>query len=202
MIDIFSPRLGAFRHRRAVPALSREPGRSIVKLSHLALAAAAALALQAPAGAAVTYQFSLQNVDEKPSYSFDAVFTYVSPGFVAYGTTVTPPVLTCVSHSSTTCSFLGFLNGYVPERGPPLTGDVLDYSSSDTGGRIAYAPGTFVAPGIYTQSVGGNDTTLTISGSPAAAVPEPAAWALMIVGFGLTGTALRRRRVPARALTA
>lgn len=29
------------------------------------------------------------------------------------------------------------------------------------------------------------------------AVPEPAAWALMIAGFGLTGTALRRRRVGA-----
>ncbi len=30
-----------------------------------------------------------------------------------------------------------------------------------------------------------------------AAVPEPASWALMIAGFGLTGTALRRRRVAA-----
>ena len=27
-----------------------------------------------------------------------------------------------------------------------------------------------------------------------AAVPEPASWALMIAGFGLTGAALRRRR--------
>jgi hypothetical protein len=33
------------------------------------------------------------------------------------------------------------------------------------------------------------------AGVPAAAgVPEPAAWALMIVGFGLAGAALRRRR--------
>jgi hypothetical protein len=30
-------------------------------------------------------------------------------------------------------------------------------------------------------------------------VPEPAAWALMIVGFGLTGAALRQRRTPAFA---
>ncbi len=31
--------------------------------------------------------------------------------------------------------------------------------------------------------------------TPAAAVPEPATWALMLAGFGLTATALRRRRV-------
>lgn len=173
-----------------------------MKLSHLALAAAATLALQAPAGAAVTYQFSLQFVDLRFGNNADAVFTYVSPGFVAYGTTVTPPALTCVSHSSTTCNFFSFLNGYIPERGPPLAGDVLDYGSSAAGGLFVYAPGTFLTPGVYTQSAGQNDTTLTISGSPAAAVPEPAAWALMIGGFGLTGAALRRRRVPARALTA
>ena len=32
------------------------------------------------------------------------------------------------------------------------------------------------------------------SGSPPGSVPEPAAWTLMIAGFGLTGAALRRRR--------
>ncbi|MFS0771638.1 PEPxxWA-CTERM sorting domain-containing protein [Sphingomonas sp. 1P08PE] len=31
--------------------------------------------------------------------------------------------------------------------------------------------------------------------TPTAAVPEPATWALMLAGFGLTATALRRRRV-------
>ena len=32
-----------------------------------------------------------------------------------------------------------------------------------------------------------------------AAVPEPASWALMIAGFGLTGAAMRRRRLRALA---
>ncbi len=38
-------------------------------------------------------------------------------------------------------------------------------------------------------------TTATIAGTftPAAAVPEPASWALMIGGLGLTGAAMRRR---------
>lgn len=36
---------------------------------------------------------------------------------------------------------------------------------------------------------------LTIASS-AGAVPEPASWALLIAGFGLTGAAMRRRRMP------
>jgi hypothetical protein len=36
-----------------------------------------------------------------------------------------------------------------------------------------------------------------VFGAGAAAVPEPSTWALLILGFGLTGTALRRRRTVA-----
>ncbi|MBS0333573.1 MAG: PEPxxWA-CTERM sorting domain-containing protein [Proteobacteria bacterium] len=36
--------------------------------------------------------------------------------------------------------------------------------------------------------------TLALDASPGA-VPEPAAWALLIVGFGLSGAMLRRRRL-------
>ena len=32
------------------------------------------------------------------------------------------------------------------------------------------------------------------TGSIPSAVPEPATWAMMIVGFGLAGAAMRRRR--------
>jgi hypothetical protein len=35
----------------------------------------------------------------------------------------------------------------------------------------------------------------TTSATPVSAVPEPATWALMLAGFGLTGAAIRRRRV-------
>lgn len=37
------------------------------------------------------------------------------------------------------------------------------------------------------------------SGTPVTAVPEPAAWAMMLAGFGLVGSAMRRRRPMARA---
>ncbi|TFU03828.1 PEP-CTERM sorting domain-containing protein [Polymorphobacter arshaanensis] len=40
---------------------------------------------------------------------------------------------------------------------------------------------------------------LTVTAAPlAGAVPEPASWALMLVGFGMTGAAVRRR---SRAMT-
>ena len=50
---------------------------------------------------------------------------------------------------------------------------------------------TFAAIGT-SDSLGGYLEDITISS--VASVPEPASWALMIGGFGLTGAALRRRR--------
>jgi len=41
--------------------------------------------------------------------------------------------------------------------------------------------------------------TATYDYSYDASVPEPGSWALMIAGFGLAGTALRRRNAPSRA---
>ena len=39
-----------------------------------------------------------------------------------------------------------------------------------------------------------SDSIVIQQGSGFAAVPEPAAWALMLVGFGGVGVAIRRRR--------
>lgn len=52
-----------------------------------------------------------------------------------------------------------------------------------------FAPGTFA----LTSIVSGN-STLRVS-QAAAAVPEPATWAMLIVGFGIVGYAMRRRSV-------
>ena len=52
--------------------------------------------------------------------------------------------------------------------------------------------------GVFTQSPGGIGGVVDTGGG-AAGVPEPAAWALMIAGFGLSGAILRRRRSLAAA---
>jgi hypothetical protein len=48
----------------------------------------------------------------------------------------------------------------------------------------------------FTYSVASN---ADLPSAPGAGVPEPAAWTLMIAGFGLAGSALRRRRQQAGA---
>ncbi|THD65073.1 MAG: PEP-CTERM sorting domain-containing protein [Phenylobacterium sp.] len=70
---------------------------------------------------------------------------------------------------------------------------------SAIGGPIAGVSAS--AQWIWSQSDPSGEAffSTTITDPKVAGVPEPAAWALMIVGFGLTGAALRRRRTPAFA---
>jgi hypothetical protein len=77
-------------------------------------------------------------------------------------------------------------------------------SSSVLASNIAIANSIAAALSGYTIDMSLDSGTLTggrpttslsfTTGTPPAPVPEPASWALMIVGFGLTGAALRARR--------
>jgi len=55
----------------------------------------------------------------------------------------------------------------------------------------SFAAGAFSSPGIHPGVFGGDLAVIPLP----AAVPEPATWALLLAGFGLTGLALRGRRL-------
>ena len=69
---------------------------------------------------------------------------------------------------------------------------------------FANLPATLILSDFSVRYQGIDSKTLSIvggsaSGTPVTAVPEPAAWAMMLAGFGLIGTALRRRPTLARS---
>ena len=60
---------------------------------------------------------------------------------------------------------------------------------------VTLDPTISLAPGFADQ---GYQLLVAPDAQPPTGVPEPAAWALMIVGFGLTGASVRRRRAAMR----
>jgi hypothetical protein len=101
-------------------------------------------------------------------------------------------------------------------NGSPTTFDLLFFTSADDGGLDVNSAGsgsllslsgpelftgttanpTFVLGTFPLSTFGSNDLlySLTISEAPTGAVPEPGSWALLLLGFGAIGVAMRRRR--------
>lgn len=76
-------------------------------------------------------------------------------------------------------------------------GTVSNLSNLVVGGSLLDAQGDALSPterGYFTTSLAGQDVMLNF-----VAVPEPAAWAMTLVGFAGAGWMLRRRRRPSRA---
>ena len=97
-------------------------------------------------------------------------------------------VYTAVLSSASTRVGVALGPEYNIYTGAPLGGDAY------AGGRAYFATQPF---GNCTNDASSNcDLNFRVSGirAIAAAVPEPASWAMMILGLGLAGGALRRRR--------
>ena len=82
---------------------------------------------------------------------------------------------------------------FVGGGGPAFVG-----SGGGSGGGGAGGPSGGGGGGPVDGGVGGTNPTLSPT-APVAAVPEPGTWALMLLGMGLCGAALRRRRRDAKA---
>lgn len=190
----------------------------------LATAAVAATMMAAPAAAVsmngtLGVSFLGVNADISP---IDVGSTLTVTGLAASGsvtgdfTGLTPTVLSTVSpFVATNGSAFSFTSVF-----GDFTGTVSNVvASGPTSNRslVAYALGTFTPLGTFasydpgaasltfsfTQNNQGEEAGAIQGGftlsTPPAGVPEPASWAMLITGFGLSGYAMRRRRAAVAA---
>jgi hypothetical protein len=91
-----------------------------------------------------------------------------------------------------TGTYSGF---FTPTATPGLLNTTVNFVATGGTGRFLGASGAFQAVGTLDRRLPRPFNDVTFSGTlNLPAVPEPATWAMMILGFGLTGAAVRRRR--------
>jgi hypothetical protein len=154
-------------------------------------AGALALVTAATPAQAAEYIFSIVGAD---NYSFsietDPAPSINANGFALSGVPVTPSL----SGTATVAFYSSALGGGLELVDPTFNSSfyVADSEQLYTfdGTKLAFDIGQHFLDGT---NYGYGLSTLTIT-----AAPEPAAWALMIAGFGAIGMALRRQRVSVR----
>jgi len=137
-------------------------------------------------GGGVTAQFLIAELaDTDVLYAYADTEGQAAVGLrsaFAQGSTNLTPLL-CLA-SATTCTMGRLTQSSAAATYIPVNG---------TGSGSAYNFATNLrTPGTYTVTGGGVTAQLLIVG-PLAAVPEPATWGLMLLGFGAVGAAARRR---------
>jgi PEP-CTERM motif-containing protein len=143
------------------------------KLLTLTAISVAAVAASSPAIATVSYDFVATGKGEV-TFTVDDFLT--GSGKIASG-----DIDSCTADVGCAVSFN---NGAVADT---LSVDFLGIGSVVSVAAL-FPDGTFSTPGTYLFRT----DSLTVRDNSAA--PEPATWALMLVGFGATGVAMRRHR--------
>ena len=187
--------------------------RGIIAMNYWKVACAAAIVtLSGTADASVRFTFTGVGIVGTGAFGGGPVsgsFSVVLPDFIttnqfvgsviAVGTT--PDY--CMVNVGTGCgAFLAIETntglGFGPGDKVFLRSDnsVIGNSGTSNESRFTFSDNAFNAFGTYT-STGVNVGTLVVS--DAGAVPEPTTWAMMLVGFGLLGGAVRRQRAVALA---
>jgi len=178
----------------------------------LAAAVSAAAVIAAGPASAVTYVQNLGTITVPPDAFFTPA-TIVTPGTVdAYWnfTVISQATLSGASFTSTNPGAVNFTSAGVysgtattSSAGAP-TGTRFAFNNvqevNTFGNGIGYTPVTLAA-GTYTIYLSGIAATQNTIGSSirfspvnAPAIPEPASWGLMLLGFAMVGTGLRARR--------
>jgi PEP-CTERM motif-containing protein len=158
-----------------------------------ALAAAAALSIATPASATVPIDYTFSGdvtgtleLNFDSSQPFSSAYTLSSYSLTTNGVTFTPTDLSLSFYTGSLYALAGGnLQGtLLIDCDPALTSQTAEL------GTFQPFIGDPPRPG---DPVGLDNITIT------QAVPEPATWAMMLLGFGAIGFAMRRRK-PAQAL--
>jgi len=147
------------------------------------------------AGAAVIYTF-----ESYSTYSLGetlATFTYESPSFVTTDTDFTPDSCTVTVPAGQSCVDPQQL---MPDFGPGY--DTVGLRLNDTTYYFYFDDGVMGSIGSYKTVLFGDDQAGRLTVALAGAIPEPAAWLMLIVGFGAIGGAMRSRAVRQRSALA
>ena len=134
----------------------------------------------------VTASFTLDSnpvpddINNQPAFGFGQVFFNNIPG-IFNGKAETASTIAFGTGLAAQFQILGTSAGFAQFGGDTVfTGPFSN---------PVFSPGTFNFTGF-------SRGTLTVTPAATAAVPESATWAMMLVGFGLIGAALRTRRRP------
>lgn len=159
-------------------------------MQKLLIAGLVAAMAPASAHAAVTYSFQTF----EPFAGGDLRFTYEAPTFVTDGWVDR----TLLKDATASITRIRFLPSCPNGGGASSCDEVNVVTESGFGTSITYryfADSAFAAAGAYNGS-SSLPTSLNVAVTAAqGAVAEPATWAMMILGFGAVGYAMRRKTV-------
>jgi hypothetical protein len=157
--------------------------------------AAAALSWATAGQAAVIYDFKWF-ADDDPQAALLGSFRFTAIDFITGRIDVNPEDLDAcaVSFPGSKCSAQALDPDSAAFGEPGFDVVVFNYNQVASRVRPAvhfFEDGSFRTAGVHEQIVSDYISQLTVTVVPNA-VPEPATWALMILGFGLAGTGIRR----------
>lgn len=169
-----------------------------MKKSALALAATLALAMAAPACAAqYTFEFSGTNAFGPPAQTMGSgVFTTSDVATQVGGQTAFSVIgITGDINGSAIVAPAGSYGNYFTTGPAFLDGTGLRFfTAAGSDVRFSFQDAPVSQYRLTTFTPGATGFVTATSSAIAAAVPEPASWAMMLAGFGGLGAMLRQRR--------
>ena len=172
----------------------------------LGLAGAAALAISSAAGAQVTVDDCSMECDGPATVGSETTIGFTeaglaTPTFSEYLTFTNELAGVYALTLDTSSSGIDFTSAVLSGPGGPYA---LNEEFDNGIAEFWQLSSLFLEAGQYTLTImGDNRSTGSLGGTVTInAVPEPGTWAMMLLGFGAAGVAMRRRRAPVLAQAA